>query len=698
MFELLAKIRAEQRTRWAQGDRVLVEEYFRRHPEVTADEETALDLICGEILLREEFGETPRPEEYTARFPQYADSLRGQFELHALLRAAPRGLSPLTVAGREGATPDTSCQPTEDTLPHPAASPGHAERELPAIPGYEILGRLDAGGWGVVYRARQLSLDRTVALKMLHPDVAGSAPDLLARVQREARAAAELKHPHIVQVYDFGEYNGRPYFTMEYVEGGSLKDRLAGGPLPPKEAARLIEKLARALDVVHGRGIVHRDLKPGNVLLTPAGEPKVADFGLAKRLDAERSLNPSGAIVGTIIYMAPEQAAGKNREVGPAADVWALGVILYQAVTGERPFPFTDLGDTLHRIRHREPQPPRRVCPALPRDLETICLKCVEKEPVRRYRSALELAEDCAAFAGDRPIKARPRRWYERVVRSARRHPVVLGLAVLLLLTAAASPFFLAPSDPDRPRREAEAALAAGMPYAFPADAPLPGPLRWAFGHGVLRQEGNRQGLRVETLDVGLLELVADPKTDRYRFSASVRHDAEAGKSWVGIYFGYREGARADGLRRVGYYTIRLAERGTGVEQQKGQPRSEVVLHGEMLLEQQDRGPRPFDVVLPGKKSFPRLGWQVRPWRRLVATVTPEGVEAAWQPAPGELEHIGSATPRKIAANFSFYHPGVPETAAIPADFLPRGGLGLYVRSGGALFRDILIEPLPEAK
>ncbi len=702
MSELLERIQADQRERWARGERVAAEEYLRLHPELGHDEDTALDLICGEILLREERGEAPQAEEYAARFPHYAAALRSQMELHALLRAVATD-EVAAALSHTGACADTQpTRPGSTNAAQPAAAPP-APDYLPDIPGYEVLGRLDAGGRGVVYKARQLSLNRVVALKVLRPDTEDTGPEALARMRHEARAAAEISHAHIVPVYDFGEFKGQPYFTMEYVEGGSLKGRLAGGPLPTEEAVRLVEKLARALELVHARGIVHRDLKPGNVLLTAAGEPKVADFGLAKRLDGEASLNPSGALVGTLLYMAPEQAAGKSRAVGPPADVWALGAILYEAVTGRRPFPFTDVVDTLHRIRQQDPQPPRRLRPGLPRDVETICLKCLEKDPAKRYAGARELADDCAALLANRPLKARPRSWYARGWRWAKRHPVVLALGAVAALAAAAVPLALNHFDPNRPRREAEATLAARRPLVLRGDEPLPGPLRWVYGGaGPPRHLPNEKGFALETTGLGLLEVVADPETDHYRFSARVRHDRASGQATVGIYFGYRERVNGLGLRRLSYYTLKFAERGpdTWKERDKdGAVLGYVVLNGGWLVERPNLHPSAGQVIFPGGKRFPRAPLdRPGPWRRIMVEVTPDRVQAFWENAPGDVEKVTEVSAGLVRANFLEHMRGNGELAVLGPDYSPRGGLGLYINEGKALFRDVVVEPLPAGK
>jgi WD40 repeat protein len=320
-----------------------------------------------------------------------------------------------------------------------ALAPAKPSPKLPCVPGYEIQEVLGRGGMGVVYRAVQVALKRPVALKMvLAGDHAG--PEMLARFQSEAEAVARLQHPNVVQIHEVGAHHGLPYFSMELVDGGSLAQKVRGTPQPPREAAALLEVVARAVHHAHQRSIVHRDLKPANVLLTTDGTPKIADFGLAKQQEGGAERTASGAVVGTPSYMAPEQAAGKGKEVGPAADVWALGAILYVQLTARPPFAGTTPLDTLRRVLHQEPVPPGLLQPGVPRDLETICLKCLRKEPTQRYPSALALAEDIRAFLDGRPIRARPVGLVGRLGRWCRRNPVVATLSALLvaMLLAAA--------------------------------------------------------------------------------------------------------------------------------------------------------------------------------------------------------------------------------------------------------------------
>jgi tetratricopeptide (TPR) repeat protein len=342
--------------------------------------------------------------------------------------------------------------------PPRAGDTADADEPVPDIAGYEILGELGRGGVGVVYQARQVQLNRLVAIKML---LAGefARPHELARFRAEAEAVAALKHPHIVQIYEFGEQAGRPYFSLEFMDGGSLAGWLQGTPQAPPQAARLLEALARGVAQAHEHGIIHRDLKPGNVLLarseadpavrlgtetgeTGSFEAKITDFGVAKHSERRSGQTRSGAVLGTPCYMAPEQASGQPEAVGPAADIYGLGAILYEVLTGRPPFRGSSVWDTLDQVRTREPLPPTRLQPGVPRDLETICLKCLQKEPKKRYASSLDLAEDLHRFLKNEPIRARPAGVGERTLKWAKRRPAAaaavgvgiaaaLGLAVL---------------------------------------------------------------------------------------------------------------------------------------------------------------------------------------------------------------------------------------------------------------------------
>jgi len=291
---------------------------------------------------------------------------------------------------------------------------------LPEIAGYDILEMIGRGGMGVVYKARQLGLNRLVALKMVLAGASASSLEL-ARFRAEAQSVAQLQHPNIVQIFDVGEQGGCPYLALEFVESGSLAEQLDGTPMAPRQAAELVLSLARAVHHAHERGIVHRDLKPANVLIQADGTPKITDFGLAKRTESTVAHTQTGAILGSPSYMAPEQATGAA-EISPATDVYALGAILYELLTGRPPFKAPSIMETIEQVREHNAVPPRLLQPKIPRDLEIICLKCLEKNPQQRYTSAALLADDLRAYLHDEPITARSLTVLDHVARSLSHH------------------------------------------------------------------------------------------------------------------------------------------------------------------------------------------------------------------------------------------------------------------------------------
>jgi WD40 repeat protein len=403
-------------------------------------------------------------EEHVERCPRCQQALE---ELAEAWELSQPGSNPSSLRRSTRETPAfltalADAPPLEDLTTFVARINQPLEPNWPSVPGYEILGELGRGGMGVVYKARQLSLNRLVALKMILAG-AHAAPEQIARFRAEASAVARLGHPGIVQIYDLGTHDGLPFLGLEYVEGQSLARWLQGNPQPERLAAELIEALARIMQVAHERGIVHRDLKPANVLLSaesgagnaelnrepptpqsPLRTPKITDFGLVKFIDpsgtplAESSdQTTSGAVLGTPAYMAPEQATGQIGRIGPATDIHALGVILYEMLTGRPPYLGFTSTETLWQVAFVDPTPVRRLQPHVSRDLETICLKCLEKEPARRYASALALAEDLQRYLSGKPIVARPASWGEQAWKWARRSPAaaaLLTLAAFLLL------------------------------------------------------------------------------------------------------------------------------------------------------------------------------------------------------------------------------------------------------------------------
>jgi serine/threonine protein kinase len=379
--------------------------------------------------------------------PGQVDDLLAKWELsHAagspasladLCRDSPELMGPLEEAIRDrvkltGGTGSRNPL-TTFTFPHDVSSIRSESVHLPELPGYELLERVGQGGMGVVYKARQTALDRFVAIKTILPHGA-LRDEQRRRFDREAKVMASLQHPNVVQIHEIGEGDDFPYLVMEYLQGGRLSDRIEGRPMETHEASELIAVLARCVSHAHARGVIHRDLKPSNVLFTLDGTPKICDFGLAKCFESADDCTSSGQLLGTPSYMAPEQVRQTDEPVGPSADVYALGVVLYECLSGYPPFLAHSPLEVLQLVMAQDPVPLRRLQPGVPRDLETICAKCLMKEPRRRYASAGEMASDLDRFLQGRPIQARPISGLERCWRWCRAKPITAGLIGIIAI------------------------------------------------------------------------------------------------------------------------------------------------------------------------------------------------------------------------------------------------------------------------
>jgi serine/threonine protein kinase len=389
----LRQARAELEKGLCAGVPSRAEKFFALYPLLAAQPDWAVDLIYAEFATREELGQQPTREEYYLRFPHWKNQLERQFFVHEWLRnTLPEEALPDTVSPE--ALPETTLEEERRWLGH-----------------YELLEEIARGGCGRVYRAWQHGLERPVAVKVLLPRFSCSRP-ARERFCREASLMAKLRHPNIMPVHDIGECHGTIYFSMDYLPGGSLATELAaaqtdlsGAGIAPRGGARWLETVARAVHFAHQQRVIHRDLKPSNILLDVQGQPVVSDFGLARLPTGERGgvsvdLAEMGVeeIVGTPAYMAPEQLPGSDQPIGPATDVWALGVILYEILTGRKPFPAEDFTALCHQIRAREPVPLWALCPWLDSRLERICRKCLAKNPAARYPSAKDLADELGRF------------------------------------------------------------------------------------------------------------------------------------------------------------------------------------------------------------------------------------------------------------------------------------------------------------
>lgn len=360
-------------------------------PDQVAEQQLAelLDQMTAELRA----GRPPDIDALARQYPELSGELR---ELWAAVQVAEGIAAGLSKASWRSVPPTVGL--SEAVLVSP---------DLPREFGdFQLIEELGRGGMGVVYLARQRSLDREVGLKMILQGDLASAADQ-ARFRSEAESAARLDHPHIVPVYEVGDRDGQPYFVMKYVAGATLAERLAEGPMPPREAAALLAPICDAIHFAHSRGVLHRDLKPSNILIDREGRPHVTDFGLAKRVTGDSQITRSGAILGTPCYMAPEQAAGNRGQLGPASDVYSLGTILYQMLTGRPPFQAATAVDTVLLVLEQDPLPPRLLNPRADRDLEMIALKCLQKLPALRYPTAKALGDDLRAYLTDEPIAAR---------------------------------------------------------------------------------------------------------------------------------------------------------------------------------------------------------------------------------------------------------------------------------------------------
>jgi serine/threonine protein kinase len=406
----------EQRNRWKIGDFVSVEALVRENPGLGSSKPALMELVYGEIVLREENKEKPKVEEYVERFPQISEAIVRQFQVHHSLEEDYGNSLSTVPEGFAALQTKTSAAPARE------------------VEGFLIKDVIGNGACGVVYEAVDLNLNRAVAIKFLHPSLVSiqSRVDLF---QRESRAAAKLDHPGIVRVFQVNATSTEPWIAMELIRGGSLFEKLRSGPLEAKSAAKIAYKVTDAIDHAHQNGVIHRDIKAANVFLDGEGEGArvcVGDFGLARQTDIENSIHATGEVIGTPAYMSPEQARGKKAD--ERSDVYSIGALLYEMLCGKPPFQSPTAWEVIHDVITNDPVPPRQLIASTPRDLETICLKCLEKRPERRYQSAADLADELQRYLEGKPIKARPVGLPMRFWKSFRRNPVVSLLTVAVAL------------------------------------------------------------------------------------------------------------------------------------------------------------------------------------------------------------------------------------------------------------------------
>jgi serine/threonine protein kinase len=707
--------------------------------------EQRLGEILAAYLEAIDAGWAPPREDVLASYPDLSADLTTFFACQdEIARLALPSTTPLPPAlrqpppeptGRRAETrlvtpgdepPTTVMPPSAPLLPRPGDG-------LHEMGDYELLAEIRRGGMGVIYRARQKSLNRIVALKMMRTGP-WATPAEVQRFRNEAEEVANLDHPNIVPIYEVGEFYGLVYFSMKLFEGGCLTDHLEKYRNDPRGAARLLARVARAVHHAHRRGLLHRDLKPANILLDQEGEPHVTDFGLAKRIQPGAPVSPKGApahggvseprpsgggnrpplpdgrgsdtgagltevgaVVGTPGYMSPEQAAGQ-KTLTTAVDVYGLGAVLYKLLTGRPPFEGASMEETLRQVAAGNPRPPRAHNPRVDPRLEAVCMKCLEKDPERRYRSTEAVAEDLERWLAGKPPLAWPLPWRLRAWRAVRRHLAVS--AVVAVCTLAAATALLSFSfDPDRPLYAAQQRLARGEPVTLiGATGP---PAWWSLSQGedaTTLTRGKNVPFALATMAAGQLKLLPDPQTDRYRFRAEVRHDDAMVTSEAGIYFGFRTTQTATGVAHF-WCSVLYADRGLNArtswprgQEGKGVPTlSRVGLTVHRFTEPNGGSIHQpvfgmFDTFEPAPHNKPI------PWRQLAVEVTPGAVRVFWE---GQLIPNGEISVDRLNQQVNMlYKQTRRDIPGTPFTFAPRGALGLLVNRGKASFRNVAVEPL----
>jgi serine/threonine-protein kinase len=600
-----------------------------------------------------------------------------------------------------------------DTSPDQArALPRNAPDPPPEC---DLEAKLGAGGMGQVYLARERATGRQLAVKYLH---FVSHPSSRERFRVEVQALANVRHSNIVQVFAVALDGREPYFTMEHLPGGSLANRLkAAGPLPPVEAAGLIESLARAAAAAHDAGILHRDIKPSNVLLDADGTPKLADFGLAKWVDRDEQLTASGSLIGTPSYMAPEQAARRHDDIGPATDVYSLGATLYECLAGRPPFKGPTPEATTELVLKAPPVPPRSLKPEIPTDLEAVCLKCLEKRGTDRYPSPIALAADLGRFLrGDstvaRPLPRTVRAW-RRVKRNWRSAAAV---GVLLAAVAFGMAIRAWEADTKRLTVEDEAAnlrrnLAAGRPFTVLGESGEPRYYNWWLGKTAFTESwAGDKACSYESILTSILELVPDPGIDHYRVSADIRILRPAASEYpanlVGVYFGHVSasgpgGRTAHALLAAGYKDLLDPKaRKAGVAHATVLLRKVVIVQGDDV-----RNPEPYvdGVSLPIR--FPPSEARHGEWRRVRIERTAAGVRVLWSVSPQDNQEAGDWKLLAETADADLNRLYNEMQATLDAKY-PNSGIrlpsppsrptvGLWASTLALSVRKVIVEPLP---
>jgi serine/threonine protein kinase len=639
----------------------------------------------GDLLMRWEDlrqqGKNLAIEDLCADTPQLRDELRRRIEalkaLEHVLAVTPEPGN-LTVAQEQLAR--------------------STPRDLPTIPGYEILGELGHGGMGVVYKVRNLGIGRVEALKMMP----SPKPHMIERFRQEIRAIAQFEHQRIVRIYAAGPAEDQPYFTMEYIGSGSLTEHLGRFKADRRAAVGLLAKVAQAVHFLHTKSIIHRDLKPGNILLGDQDEPLVSDFGLATFFEreivtdaaepygADSQLTRTGAVIGTTSYMSPEQAGGRTGEFTAVTDVWALGVILYELLTGRRPFVGNDEAAVRDAILHSEPVSPRALRPKIDKDLDAICMKCLQKGPSVRYPSALALANDLECWLRGEPILARRQPFVRKLLFRCRRHPTATMVCVCLLFLAGLAVLARSYLDPDRPLRDLESQLANGNRVVLIDEQGQPLWNSWRLNDGASFSLNSKGSFTVHSDNLALLDLIRDPKNPSFRFEAQIRHERSDASGEVGLYF---LAAKSETTNGIVHSFFHLTFNDIIDSTQKLQfppikpnpmPKGNPVKFGPRLA-----GAIKFTLGGFSPRLFQPAGHKGGVWRTLRVEVVESGIRGYWD---GQL--VGSSSWETVRKNVADDLTRTRKNLE-PPDFTANSPMGILVGHGTASFRNVFLEPLP---
>lgn len=604
----------------------------------------------------------------------------------------------------------------DDTTPidEQTAQESAKEEELPCVPGYKVLRRVGHGGMGIVYKAWDEELHRLVAIKML---LGRQLAEDRERFRREARAQAQLDHPNILRIYHVGDQGGQPYFVMEFAEQESLLNRVRKENLfPPEEAARVVKLLAEGLHQAHESGIIHRDIKPANVLVMKDGTAKLADFGLAKWMDESTQVTATGTVLGTLQYMAPEQAEGKREQVGRAADVYSLGATLYTLLTGKPPFSGSR-AEILTKVLSQEPVPAHDRLHSVPRDLEAICSKCMEKDPARRYATAQQLADDLGRFLRGEPTIAKPISWPARQWRRIRRHRTGILLAALVLLLVGtlsgalvvqrmnSSPFprktpeEIAREESEQRLQAALEDLRQGKAVTLIDKKGYPIWRKWVVGQRSGTEALNSKGFYdITNTRITMVELLPEIPAMPFRLSAEISHTAavlEGGEA--GLYLGYESQNRSDGTTHYFYrysYSDHLL-----LGKQRFVPAVATPLIFRFVRYPEEvegtRGMDSYKFFGAMKRLQPEPPFDLKkiPWRELALTVSHKQIQLYEGDDPKPFRELESSRFRGRAQQWLERLKPAPKK---PLQLNLQGPFGLFVLRGSALFRSVRIEPLKE--